>query len=256
MNKKRNTYFLHKVIVEEISLRITKKKKFEELKKIHERFFTPKSELGRELSILSEFYKSSVKNHEEAFRFLIEMKNQHKSLDKDKIFKEQTKLIKSLNKFSKEIFNNHLVEYRKICNLNNFLNGKLKVSEKIKIQNSLHESLLSGRKTSTKKIEKIERIANKRLHESFFDKYDKTTENTRWIVKELLAVDSLSEMAILHQKINTKCSRKIKEMIETEENQEVKTVLSSALENVLGNKKFTKENLQKTISLYERCFEN
>ncbi len=256
MNKKRNTYFLHKVIVEEISLRITKKKNFEELKKIHERFFTPTSELGRELSILSEFYKSSVKTHEEAFRFLIEMKNQHKNLDKDKIFKEQTKLIKTLDRFSKEIFSNHLVEYRKICNLNNFLNSKLKVSDKIKIQNTLHESLLADQKTSVKKIEKIERIANKKLHESFFDKYDKTSENTRWIVKELLAVDSLSEMAILHQKIHTKCSKKIQEMIEVEDNQEVKAVLNEAFENVLENKKFTKDNLQKTISLYERCFEN
>lgn len=255
MNKKRNTYFLHKVIVEEITSRISKKEDFEELKKIHERFFATKKELGKELSILHEFFTSNVATHEEAFRFLIEMKNQYKSLSKDRIFKEQTSLIKAINKVSKEIFNNHLVEYRKICNLNNFLNGNLKVSEKIKIQNSLHESLMSKKTENNKKIEKIERIANKKLHERFFQKYENINEELKWVLKKLLVSESRSEMATLHQEIYEKCSKKL-EILKENSSEEAKAVLEEAKRKLEDCRKFSDENLQSVISLYERALES
>jgi len=250
MSKKRNTYLLHKVLIEEMTKRMVSDSGHEVIEELYRECFKKDTELSKELSILKEYYKYIADTPEESFKFLIELKKEHSKLDSDKIYKEQTEAIKKINKVDQSIFNNFLKEYRVINNLNNFLNDKLKISEKLKIENMLMEGLLEGKKK--KSLEKIESLAAKKKEEDFVKKFGELDESISWIVSELIKCQTLAETYNFFGEL----SEKTIQIIENKKEQqtgESKDVLLETLDFIKKNNQYSDENLQKIISIYENC---
>lgn len=250
MSKKRNTYFLHKILVEEITRQMVSKGTPEVIEELYKESFKKDSEVAKELSLLKEYYQYTAKTPEESYRFLVEFKKEYNELDKEKIYKEQTEIIKKINKVDQSIFSNFLKEYRVINSLNRFLNDKLKISERLKTENMLMEGLLEGKKS--KKLEKIESIEAKKNEEEFVGKYSELDESVSWVVSELIKCQTLSETSHFFGEL----SQKTIQIIESKKDHcegESREVLEQALVYIKENNKYSEENLQNVISIYENC---
>lgn len=250
LNKKRNTYFLHRIIVEEIATKSLNKEPVVELSKIHRQFFDPKTELGKELAILREFHESTTSGYDESFRFLLEMKNRYSKRKTSDVFSQQTELIKSINNTDSKIFSNFLKEYRIINNLDGFLKNKLGIKAKIEVENALIKTLMSEKLESPKRIETKDVLVSRKFRKAFNEKYKEINEDKGWVLRSLVKSKTLSERSLFFADLCKKTIGLAEELSEAE-NTASRSILSEAVEYLKSGVVYTPESLQKVINIFE-----
>tara|TARA_R100001443_G_scaffold105715_1_gene114820 strand:+ start:413 stop:1246 length:834 start_codon:yes stop_codon:yes gene_type:complete len=143
-NKKRNTAFLFESLVREMTKAVINKDmdRKQKVLAIIKEHFQKGSELSKELEI----YKSVLDNEsiesKLAEKVIVEAKSQHTSLDKEKIFVEQSALINVVNKeLSKDTFSNFVPNYKNLATLYQIFNTKLAPKKKVILENSICEHI-------------------------------------------------------------------------------------------------------------------
>ena len=119
-NKKRNTAFIYEVLVREIikqSINKNKEKRDIAISLVKESF-KKDTEMRKELELYKTLMETNSLNERVAEKLMFEVTKQHRQLDQEKIFKEQSKAISSINKnISKDVFNNFVPNYKSLATI-------------------------------------------------------------------------------------------------------------------------------------------
>jgi hypothetical protein len=174
-NKKRNTAFLYEVIVREITNCVLEKK--EQNKKflvdVCKSFFSKNSILKKELDLYRAINESYELDSSTADKMLREAKYQYDTLDKDKIFNQQTKLVNILNKYSNgKIFSTFVPEYKNLATLSQIFNNTVPLKEKVLLENSVTIKMSSSpEEVEKEKLQSIDALTYKVFVKKFNEQY-------------------------------------------------------------------------------------
>ena len=173
-NKKRNTAFLFEVLTRELTKSIIRKD-FEYRKRvvsIIKEYFKKGTTLKKEL----ELYKSlnadqNLKLHT-AEKLIYETRAQHKKINKEKIFEEQSKLINEINKaLSKEIFANFIPNYKNIATIYQIFNDELLPRKRVLLEDTIQGWLSNDITEKENSFPVVDSLIIKKFVEKFNNRY-------------------------------------------------------------------------------------
>ena len=174
-NKKRNTAFVYEALVRELTKAIIKndKSKRGKIVGIIKEHFHKGTALLEELSIYKSLYESSSLKVEFAEKLMVEAKIAYSKLDKSRIFKEQSSLIKKINKsLNNSVFNNFVPNYKNLASIYSIFNDTINVKEKVLLEEKTLEFLVGDRKENNdKKKDPIDNLVYRSFVKRFNEKY-------------------------------------------------------------------------------------
>lgn len=172
-NKKRNTAFLYEVLVKELTKSIVrgdlKNKEF--LIKTIKEYFNKDTALYEELAlykVLSETHRVSPSSAE---KLIFEVKRAHSKLDKEKLFVEQSALIKKINKASKTAFSNFVPNYKSLATIYQIFNQEASVKDRVLLEEHIFKRLSSKKKEFLDDIAPVDNLVYKTFVEKFNSEY-------------------------------------------------------------------------------------
>ena len=147
-NKKRNTAFLYECLIRELTKAIIKEDKQKQIKVkgLLVEFFTKGKVLSQELALYKSLLETKETNTEFSKRLMVEVKKDFESLERKKIFNEQTALINKINKaLGNGVFSNFVPNYKDLATIglyfqNSGLGAKKRIMLEDKVVNYLTRS--------------------------------------------------------------------------------------------------------------------
>ena len=143
-NKKRNTAFIYEALVRELTKCIVSKdeKHREIIASLVREHFAKGTLLRQELDLYKALYETKHLELHMCEKLIYEVKRSHNTLDRQKIFKEQTELIDKINKrLSKNVFGNFVPNYKSLATISQILNPDVSVKHRVLLENNLVKSL-------------------------------------------------------------------------------------------------------------------
>jgi hypothetical protein len=189
-NKKRNVAFIYEALTLTITESIINKndeKKSKAMKIIKEFFH------DTEVSKEHEIYRSILgcKGIEKtiAEKIILESKKQHDSLDKTKLFSEQTALIKMINRnLDNEVFSTFVPSYKSLATISQMFSVDVSIRDRVLLENMVIEDMVSEEKREEKKLEQIDEIVMNKFLEKFNTKYSEVlSENQRTLLMKYIS---------------------------------------------------------------------
>tara|TARA_R100000808_G_C2140637_1_gene148453 strand:- start:983 stop:1798 length:816 start_codon:yes stop_codon:yes gene_type:complete len=185
-NKKRNTAFLYECLVKELTKAIVRKesKRKNKIINILKDNFKKGSALKAELDVYKSITECKKLSKDFARRLLVETKKDFDSIDKRRVFNEQTNLIKQINEsLSNNVFANFISNYKNIASVGQyFQSNDLKAKSRLLVETRVMNLL-----TSEKKPEEKMRHIDNLTYKTFTDKFNKTyNKSLRQEQKDLL----------------------------------------------------------------------
>ena len=119
-NKKRNTAFVYEALVRELTESVVKnnKNKQNKIVSIIKDHFTRESLLKEELELYKTIYETRHIEKTTAEKIVVKVKEKHDSLDKRKLFLEQSALISKINRtLSNKVYGNFVPNYKTIASV-------------------------------------------------------------------------------------------------------------------------------------------
>ena len=172
-NKKRNTAFLYEVLIKEMAKATIEsdKDKAKQIVIIIKEYFSPSKILGKELKIYKELNETTHVDLYTAERLLGESKKSFLSLDRKKVFNEQTRLIDRINKaVSKSAFYNFVPNFKNLATIYQVFQTNNSVKEKILLERRLMSTMT---RKHTKSDEKHMPHVNNLTLKTFINNYNK-----------------------------------------------------------------------------------
>lgn len=172
-NKKRNTALLFEVLVTQLAKASSQNQEQEKRKiaSIIKEFFCKKTEMGVELGLYRTMYETKSLDPVVAEKVISEAKSIHASVDKAKVWKQQSQLIDRINKeLSPDVFSNFIKEYRLIASIWNLLNSD-NVKTRIDHEAVLLESMACSDKKQRNLVEPLDNLTFNTFVNKFNEKY-------------------------------------------------------------------------------------
>ena len=139
-NKKRNTALIFETLSRELTKAIVNKDSENKNKiiSIIKEHFKKGTTLATELELYKGILQSRNMDSLTAEKVIFESKKQYDDLDKEKIFNEQSNLIKKINKeLSTEVFSNFVPNYKNLATLYQIFNSELAPKNKVLLENEI-----------------------------------------------------------------------------------------------------------------------
>ena len=178
-NKKRNTAFIYEVLIVEVSkasMSGDENKKNKLISLLKECFYK-NSALKRDLDIYKSFENTSDLDDEIVVKLIQEAKNQFNSLDRKKIFDQQTHVINKINKnFGFSIWNNFVPNYKKLATINQTLNKTLTPKKQVLVERKL-ANLLLQRESEKRPFPNVNNLAVRTFVKKFNEEYGQILES-------------------------------------------------------------------------------
>ena len=173
-NKKRNTAFLFEALIKEMAKSVVNndEERQGKIARIIKRHFQKRGILYKDLQT----YKTimNLKEAEEDFakRILSEVRRDRDRLDTQRIFTEQSKLIKRINvELGQSIYTNFVPNYKTMATIGQLFSDSVATEEKILLEDRVLEEMTRAEAKTEKEImEHIDSIAYK----TFTNKFNKT----------------------------------------------------------------------------------
>lgn len=203
-SKFKNTGILFELLVRQITLEVLNGDTSEKAKKIVSEFFSPKTELNKELRLYELLMKEKYKSESRAEKFIDTVNEAHNRIDQKQLQREKYNLIKKINESFNmdEFLSSPISNYRLMASIYKIFESKKMDNYDIKdVFNSkitLIESITSNPATKTqskkdklvesyKKQEKDLRLLTyKILVETFNKKYSNLNESQKSLLKEYI----------------------------------------------------------------------
>ena len=173
-NKKRNTAFVYEALVREMTKSAIKNdlNKLNKIKKIIKEHFTRDSLLKKELTIYKSLYETSGMKKDLAEKMIMEARMEYAKLDKSTIFKEQSSLIKVINRsLSSSVFSNFVPNYKNLASLYSIFNDAVTVKQKVILEQKVLESITTEAVSEEDK-DPIDNLVYKSFVKRFNEKYE------------------------------------------------------------------------------------
>ena len=238
-NKRRNTAFLFEALVREMTKCVVnkdaeRKEKISDLLKEH---FKRGTELSKELRLYRTLYEARDVDQELADRLISEVKRMYMSVDKNKVFREQSSLISQINKsLSKNVYANFVPNYKSLATIAQIFNDEIPVQSKILLERSLSEIIVKDSEEA--QMPRVSNLVFKTFVKKFNEKYSKNLqENQERLIKTY--INSLDDDVELKLYLNEEVGR-------------IRTVLEEALkEEEVKEDRQLREKTEKVLSLIE-----
>ena len=177
-NKKRNTAFIYEALVREIAKAIVKKdeKKKRLIIKIMKEHFSPNNILAKELQLYKALEETRGLDVYTAERLIKEARTDYHKLNKDEIFKSQTKLINIVNRqLTSEVFSNFVPSYKNLATIAQVFGFDANTKERVLLERKLLGSMVikEGAPEKSKNMPHIDGLVYKTFVKKFNEKYDK-----------------------------------------------------------------------------------
>jgi len=174
-NKKRNTGFLFEVLVNEMTKALIENniERKEAISKILSTYFTSNALLRKELELYQMLMETVNLDLHTSEKLLFEVKKEYSKIDKDKIFQEQTALIKQINStLSSSVFSNFLPNYKSLASISQMFNDKTPIKRRVILESMVVKSLMRQNiKSKQNDIVPIDNIVYSKFVENFNNKY-------------------------------------------------------------------------------------
>ena len=203
-SKFKNTGILFELLVRQITLEVLNGDTTEKAKKIVSEFFSPKTELNKELRLYELLIKEKYKSESRAEKFIDTVNEAHNRIDQKQLHREKYNLIKKINESFNmdEFLSSPISNYRLLASIYKIFESKKMDNYDIKdVFNSkitLIESITS--KPASKSINKKDKLVEnykkqdkdlrlltyKILVETFNKKYSNLNDDQKLLLKEYI----------------------------------------------------------------------
>ena len=183
-NKKRNTAFLYETLIREAVLNSVKKdiKKRNVVLGLVKENFAKHTEIKKELNLYKTLLETKNISLRRAEKLLNEIKRAHSKINKKKLFREQSELIKTINKnVSKNVFSNFVPNYKNLATVSQIFDED--VSGKIRV--ILEEDIIKSMTSRMGEDKEQKNISNLEL-KAFISKFNETYDFLLQEQRELL----------------------------------------------------------------------
>ena len=174
-NKKRNTAFVYEALVRELTESVVKNNKHKQNKivSIIKEHFGKSSTLKKELDLYQSIYETRYIDKNLAEKIVVQVKQEHDSLDKKKLFQEQSALINKINRtLSNKVYNNFVPNYKSIATVYSIFQEELPVKDRVLLEeNIINQMSASADSESTTEQKPIDSIVYRTFVDKFNHKY-------------------------------------------------------------------------------------
>tara|TARA_S200000501_G_scaffold290000_1_gene274914 strand:+ start:674 stop:1504 length:831 start_codon:yes stop_codon:yes gene_type:complete len=175
-NKKRNTAFVYEALVRELTESVVKnnKNKQNKIVSIIKEHFTGHSVLKKELDLYRSIYETRDIEKTTAEKIVFQVKEEHDSLDKKRLFQEQSALINKINKtLSSKVYNNFVPNYKTIASVYSILQHALPVRDRVLLEENIVDQMSASVETKQETQQPIDSLVYNTFASSFNDEYAK-----------------------------------------------------------------------------------
>lgn len=170
-NKKRNIAFVYEALIREATKAVINKESSQKTKvfSILKEFFSKDKILAKELRTYKAIYETDSVDKKIADKIIQEAKIEYLSLDKEKVFQEQTRLIETINtELSPKIYNNFIPNYKDLATIHQIFNSSTSIKSRVILEESIAKNI-SMRAGSLKPMKTVDNLTMK----TFLNKYNK-----------------------------------------------------------------------------------
>ncbi len=143
-NKKRNTAFVYEALVRELTESVVKnnKNKQNKIVSIIKDHFKGDSLLKEELELYKSIYETRHIEKKTAEKIIYQVKEKHDSLDKRKLFLEQSALISKINRtLSNKVYSNFVPNYKTIASVYSIFQDALPVKDRVLLEENIVDQM-------------------------------------------------------------------------------------------------------------------
>ena len=161
-NKKRNTAFLYEILVRAAAQTVMNKdfKRKAQIVSLMKEHFSKNTELAKEMELYKSLYQSNGMDMYTGEKLIQEVKKEHKKLDHDKIFFEQSALISKINKtLSKKVFSNFVPNYKNFATIAQIFNSDVSAKNRVLLETKVLKRIVNEEKKEEAKVKPISRLA-------------------------------------------------------------------------------------------------
>ena len=173
-NKKRNTAFVYEALVRELTESVVKnnRNKQNRIVSIIKDHFKQDSVLKEELELYKSIYETSSIKKDTAEKIVYQVKEKHESLDKKRLFQEQSALINKINKtLSNKVYDNFVPNYKTIASVYSIFQEKLPVKDRVLLEENIVDQMSSSAETSVQNQQPIDTLTYKTFVKNFNQEY-------------------------------------------------------------------------------------
>ena len=173
-NKKRNTAFVYEALIREMSKAVLVGDKALQNKvlEILKKHFSEHSLLGKELGCYKALTESTDLDKYTAEKMLYRARQAYEDLDSTEIFKEQSQVIKAINKeISSDVFSNFVPNYRSYATISQIFNTKTSVKKKVILEQEIVRNITNKSDDKNNSLKPIDSLVVKTFTKNFNDKY-------------------------------------------------------------------------------------
>ena len=176
-NKKRNTAFVYEALVRELTESVVKnnKNKQNKIVSIIKDHFTKDSMLKEELELYRSIYETRHIEKTTAEKIVYQVKEKHDSLDKKKLFQEQSALINKINRtLSNKVYNNFVPNFKTIASVYSIFQDALPVKDRVLLEENIVDQMSASLETNPEVQQPIDSL----VYNSFVGKFNEEYSNS------------------------------------------------------------------------------
>ena len=188
-NKKRNTAFLYEVLTRELtkSLINNDSERSFSVKGMIKEFFNSQRPLGKELACYTPLLQKVNTTQFVAEKIILECKKRHTLIDPREIFKEQSQLIKQINKeLGKEAFNTFVPNYRSYATVAQIFSQKTSVAQQVLLEEKIAQTIIACDNSSSENLEAADSLVVKSFVQRFNNEYESLLPEQKDLLKKYI----------------------------------------------------------------------
>jgi hypothetical protein len=240
-NKKRNTAFIYETLIREVVKQTISKDKAKRNVAIGiiKEHFKQNTELHKELQLYKSLIKTKNLNERIAEKLVYETMKQHRAVDKQKLFKEQSDVISSINKnLSKTCFNNFVPNYKNLATIAQIFDDGLSPKAKVLLETKLINKLSERSEPKTNEV-KVSGLVVKKFINRFNDSYGELMNEQKELLSKFVTSfqDNGAEFKFyLNEEIGRlkKCLKDVNTVKEIKEDTSLQQKVTDVLELLEG----------------------
>jgi hypothetical protein len=190
-NKKRNTAFIYEALVRELTESVVKnnKNKQNKIVSIIKEHFTNESILKRELELYKSIYETRHIAKTTAEKIVGQVKTEHDSLDKKRLFQEQSALINKINRtLSNKVYGNFVPNYKTIASVYSIFQEALPVRDRVLLEENIVEQMSSSITAPQPVQQPIDSLVYGSFVKSFNEEYSNSlSENQKTLLTKYIS---------------------------------------------------------------------
>ena len=243
-NKKRNTAFLYEALVRELTESVVKnnKNKQNKIVSIIKEHFGAESVLKKELELYKSIYETRHIEKTTAEKIVYQVKESYETLDKKKLFQEQSALINKISRtLSTKLYNNFVPNYKTIASVYSIFQNALPVKDRVLLEENIVDHMSASMNTAEESLQPIDSLVYNTFAEKFNEEYkDLLNENQKSLLGNYISsfVDNGLELKVYLNEEIGRIKETLSEMKENKctEDKALKEKISNVY-NILDNTK-------------------